>query len=395
MSPTVSTSSTVTSIQKTTATSGGNVLLDGGSPITARGVVWNTAPNPTIILNTITFDGTSTGSFFSSITNLTCDTLYYVRAYATNVAGTSYGSDITFTTSACDTTPTLTTSAISAITKTTASSGGNITSDGGASVTARGVVWDTSTNPTIALPTKTSDGTGTGSFVSNITGLTCNTTYYVKAYATNSVGTAYGNELSFKTASCVTHIASASAGAVTVTIPAHQVGDLLVIFAYRDGNNTSPSLPAGWTNIGTANGGTNNSSRLAYRIATVTNTSSGTWGNATGLVVHVYRGQNTVTPIGGDGNVGGNNTTVIYPTLTMTQTDGTSWVAGFAGHRSINTALETSPTGMTNRTINVNATNEVVGHDTNSGVSSWANTNVNVGGTSSGWRARTLEIISQ
>jgi uncharacterized protein (TIGR02145 family) len=92
----------------------------------------------------------------------------------------------------------ITTDAIS-IAQTTATSGGNITSDGGASVTARGVCWGTVTNPSTALTTKTTDGTGTGSFPSSITGLTANTTYYVRAYATNSAGTAYGNEVSFTT----------------------------------------------------------------------------------------------------------------------------------------------------------------------------------------------------
>ena len=82
----------------------------------------------------------------------------------------------------------------------TASSGGMI-SDDGASVTARGVVWSTSTAPDISLPTKTSNGTGTGTFTSSLTGLTSNTQYYVRAYATNSVGTAYGDQFSFTTTS--------------------------------------------------------------------------------------------------------------------------------------------------------------------------------------------------
>lgn len=94
--------------------------------------------------------------------------------------------------------PTLTTDTISSITETTAISGGNITSDGDSPVTARGVCWSTSQNPTIAN-NKTTDGTGTGAFTSNITGLTSNTTYYVRAYATNNVSTAYGEEISFTT----------------------------------------------------------------------------------------------------------------------------------------------------------------------------------------------------
>ncbi len=95
--------------------------------------------------------------------------------------------------------PTLTTTTVSAITAFAASSGGDITSDGGGSITARGVCWSTNQNPTITLSTKTSDGTGSGSFASSIIGLTPATTYFIRAYATNSAGTAYGNQVSFTT----------------------------------------------------------------------------------------------------------------------------------------------------------------------------------------------------
>ena len=95
--------------------------------------------------------------------------------------------------------PGVATTAISSITYTTAISGGTISSDGGAAVTARGVVWSTVENPTVDLSTKSSDGTGSGSFVSSLSGLESGTTYYLRAYATNSAGTAYGNQLSFTT----------------------------------------------------------------------------------------------------------------------------------------------------------------------------------------------------
>jgi uncharacterized protein (TIGR02145 family) len=94
--------------------------------------------------------------------------------------------------------PTVTTTLVSAITASTATSGGNITSDGGASVTARGVCWSTSQNPT-TTNSKTTDGTGTSSFTSSLTSLTAGTLYYVRSYATNSVGTAYGTQESFTT----------------------------------------------------------------------------------------------------------------------------------------------------------------------------------------------------
>lgn len=93
----------------------------------------------------------------------------------------------------------VTSTSVSSITSAGAVSGGNVTADGGSTVTARGVCWSTSTGPTISN-SKTTDGSGTGSFSSSITGLSENQTYYVRAYATNAKGTAYGNELQFTTA---------------------------------------------------------------------------------------------------------------------------------------------------------------------------------------------------
>jgi hypothetical protein len=95
--------------------------------------------------------------------------------------------------------PTISTISTSSISVNSAVSGGNVSLEGGASVTARGVVWSTSTNPTVSLSTKSVDGSGIGSFTSNITGLAPNTTYYVRAYGTNSIGTGYGNEISITT----------------------------------------------------------------------------------------------------------------------------------------------------------------------------------------------------
>jgi len=94
--------------------------------------------------------------------------------------------------------PELTTVAVTEVTLNSAVSGGTIVADGGEDITAKGVCWSTSANPTIA-DTKTSDGTGSASFTSNIVGLSEGTTYYVRAYATNEVGTAYGNEVTFTT----------------------------------------------------------------------------------------------------------------------------------------------------------------------------------------------------
>jgi len=128
--------------------------------------------------------------------NLTPNTTYTYRVYAYNSAGNSiqYSNEVTVTTNLI---PIITTSPISDTTAVSATCGGNITSDAGSAVTARGVCWSTTSGPTVALSTKTTDGTGTGSFASSITGLNTNTTYYVRAYATNANGTSYGNEVSF------------------------------------------------------------------------------------------------------------------------------------------------------------------------------------------------------
>ncbi len=186
----------VTSIGGTTAVSGGNVTSDGGSSVTARGVVWSTTSGPTVSLSTKTSNGTGTGSFTSMISNLSPGTKYYVRAYATNGSGTSYGTELTFTTKVI--TPTVTTSGASSVTANSATVGGNVTDAGGADVTERGVVWSTSQNPTTS-GSKKAVGSGTGSFSTTLTGLSVATTYYVRAYAINSAGTSYGDQVSFKT----------------------------------------------------------------------------------------------------------------------------------------------------------------------------------------------------
>jgi len=353
--PVVASTNAITNISSSTGTSGGSITSDGGSPVTVKGVCWGTSANPIIGSGNFTSDGSGSAAFVSNITGLTGSTTYHVRAYATNLIGTSFGPDISFTTwvtapytigqytgygwcayvapdgtgfivspdiastapwgcsgttiatstalgtglantnlilASCATRPiaasvassyngggfsdwylpsdgewqqianrytlygfaggytnyltssassltyagsyfytgaqayymgslraggdtyatairairsfaaptapivSLTTSAY-AITPTTASSGGNVASDGGMALTAVGVCWSTTTGPTVALATKTVDGTATGTFVSSLTGLTNGILYYVRAYATNGVGTSYGPEISF------------------------------------------------------------------------------------------------------------------------------------------------------------------------------------------------------
>lgn len=206
------------SITDSSALAGGFVESDGGAPVLSRGIVWSTQPSPVIAFSTKTSDGDGLGEFSSALTGLLPGTTYYFRAFASNSSGTGYGNEETLTTNPV--LPTLTTSPVQAIMATTASSGGIVSATGGAEVTARGIIWDVQSSPTVSLSTKTNDGIGSGPFQSNVSGLTPGTTYYLRAYATNSVGTAYGAELTFTTATLPPSVTTApvnivSAGSAT------------------------------------------------------------------------------------------------------------------------------------------------------------------------------------
>jgi uncharacterized protein (TIGR02145 family) len=189
----------ISNITAITATCGGNITDDGNSQIISRGVCWSTNAQPTIADN-LTSDSTGVGAFVSIITGLTQNTTYNVRAYATNSEGTGYGNEMVFTTET-GSLPVVTTAPVT-YTYFWYLTGGNVISDGNMPVRSRGVCWSTNQSPTI-LDTRTQDGTGTGTFESTITlPFSPLTTYYVRAYATNDVGTAYGGQNSF-TAPCV------------------------------------------------------------------------------------------------------------------------------------------------------------------------------------------------
>ena len=253
--PTVVTKS-VGEVTKTSAKVVGQVAADGGAEVTERGICWSTDGTPTILDYRVKDVEGGLGSYEILFKDLVPNTQYYVRAYATNEAGTGYGEEKTFTTLEVtpeepddepeepgdepeepgdepeepgdepeepsdepeepgdepeepgdepeipeqpeEVAPVVTTAEVTEITVNSAVCGGEVISSGDAVVVARGVCWNTTGSPTVS-DTYTMDGTNVGIFTSNIPDLVPNTQYYVRAYATNEVGTAYGEERTFKT----------------------------------------------------------------------------------------------------------------------------------------------------------------------------------------------------
>ncbi|MBQ9435345.1 MAG: fibronectin type III domain-containing protein, partial [Bacteroidales bacterium] len=197
---TVSTlSATLTSAS--TANITGEVIADGGANITERGFCWSHSATPTIDNTHQSVSGTL-GDFSMEMSGLALGSIYHVRAYATNSVGTAYGDEFQFQVG----TGTPPTPTIPSVTTTLeerahyygfANLSGEIVSDGGDDITERGFCYSTSPNPTITDNIKTS--VSTSHFAERLNDLSTSTTYYVRAYATNSIGTAYGQEVSFTT----------------------------------------------------------------------------------------------------------------------------------------------------------------------------------------------------
>jgi len=187
-----------------------------------------------------------------------------------------------------------------------------------------------------------------------------------------------------------------TATGTTVTIPAHQPGDLLVICAGRAASATAPTMPITWIAPATGNkAGTSVSGRIGYKWASSTSDVSGTWTNATQLDVHVYRPTSGNTAaVGNIAWSSSSNNTVNYPALTMMDGSGASWVAGFAFVSNGTETVNVAPSGMTNETSLVNgSTSWIAGHDTESGVASWSSTNATTTGTAGNSVSATIEIM--
>ena len=220
----------VTDITTTAATVGGEIVSDGGSAIIESGVCYKTGNEDWTCVNL-----TATNNAFSTtLTDLTPNTTYTVRAYATNEGGTGYGAEVTFTTDEeiVITVPTVTTSEVTEITTTTAIVGGSITSAGNGTISESGICYKTGNEDwTCVNLTATNNA-----FTTTLTDLTPNTTYTVRAYATNEEGTGYGEEVTFTTEEEIVITApTVTTNAVTdITTNSALVGGAIT----NDGNGT-------------------------------------------------------------------------------------------------------------------------------------------------------------
>ena len=185
-----------TDITGNSATCGGNVSTNDGSYTLLKGVCWATHENPIVDDDAHTENDGGANSFSASMTGLSPNTVYYVRVYAISTSGIIYGDQKTFTT--LSGIPVVSTASITNILGNGATCGGMVAENGGLDIIARGVCWSTIHNPTVN-DSHTSDGTGLGGYSSVMVGMNHNTTYYVRAYASNSHITVYGEEVSFTT----------------------------------------------------------------------------------------------------------------------------------------------------------------------------------------------------
>lgn len=172
----------------------------------------------------------------------------------------------------------------------------------------------------------------------------------------------------------ITLVGTATASTTTVTIPGHVAGDIIIISAVR-ASNTPATIPVLYTKIQSAGIATATAVSLitGYKIATGTGDTSGTWTNASNLTCHVYRPSAGATILVGQSATSTSTTaTISFPSLTLADTSGNSWIVAFAGASDITQNLATAPTGMTNESTLVGSANSIAGHDTEGGVSSWS-----------------------
>jgi hypothetical protein len=193
----------------------------------------------------------------------------------------------------------------------------------------------------------------------------------------------------------ISFIAANSANSNTVAIPTHQFGDLIVFISYRSDGNFNSSLPSGYVQ-NTRNSGSGNGQIIATRIASSSSESTPSIADATQVIIAIYRSTTGKVILASSGSVSSSSsTTVIYSTVSFSGSNITDkWHVGMAGHKSIDTSLQTAPTGMTNRASQVGGSEgHLVLHDTNANQATWNQQSVSVGGTSNIWRSAIIEVL--
>ena len=277
---------TYTSLTYTSATIPGTITANDPAPnaiITSSGVCYSATASLPDTSNSFTVDGPSgvaSGAILSTIQGLTPNTHYCARAYAITTAGIVYGSTTTCFTTLAPTTPTLTTIDASNVLATKATSGGNISDSGGVAILQEGVCWSTTSGAETATSgtNYTSDGTSGITFSSLIKSLQPSTTYYVKAYAKNSIGLSYAsNEISFTTPVAGPTI---SASTETLTFPTVQLNSTPKVLSFTlSATNLTPAAdtitiaaPAGFLVSTSPGGGFTDSLLVPYSSNTLANT---------------------------------------------------------------------------------------------------------------------------
>jgi len=195
----------------------------------------------------------------------------------------------------------------------------------------------------------------------------------------------------------ISYVGSAAAEATSVTLPAHQAGDLIVFFAWNGGSSTVPTVPSGWSILfyGTRSSGANRAYSLGFKQAASSAETSGTWTNAALVGVAVYRHSTNVITIGGQEiNQDNNSTSFAFPSISAVTAlnrvfnklrGANTWIVGVGGINANNLAFETPPSGMTNRLNLAGASaNEISIHDTDADVASYAGANVTLAATGIG-----------
>ncbi|RYG20516.1 MAG: hypothetical protein EOO07_04710 [Chitinophagaceae bacterium] len=303
----------ITDITTISARGGGSAsstAQNGGSAVKERGIVVGLATNPTIADTKFgTTSVTGGGEFTSEITGLKANTKYFLRAFATNKAGTGYGNEITFTTTAIGN-ASFNVTPLFIVGATVATADIEITNDGGDAVTERGLVYGLAENPTITDTKAKHGANGTGKYRLTMKELLPKTSYHVRAYAINAKGISYSNDVTFKTIAKgnITYTFNKSANPTNSELEAYARLQIAVDSAtwylsnfssatkhvwlnYVDGVPTADANNEGWMRFGT-NSGFQNIRTMLHEMNHTLGTGTSTWWNGK-IVGGKFQGQHT------------------------------------------------------------------------------------------------------